>query len=67
MWNPDSKYTKAYYEEAFATAGLDWQPAANLHIMPNIWMESYSPTGSPAPAARTSDLVGRLTFFTKIP
>ncbi len=22
MWNPDSKYTKAYYKEGFATAGL---------------------------------------------
>jgi hypothetical protein len=65
MWNPDSKYTQAYYQEGFATAGLDWQPESNLHIMPNIEMESYSAENGAA--TRGTDMVERLTFFTKIP
>jgi hypothetical protein len=65
MWNPDADFTTAYYTETFMTAGLDWQPEANLHIMPNIWIDSYSAKNS-APT-RNADVVGRLTFFTKIP
>ncbi len=65
MWNPDSKYTQAYYHETFATAGLDYQPETNLHIMPNIWLENYS--GQNGAATRNGDFVYRLTFFTKIP
>lgn len=65
MWNPDSKYTQAYYQEGFITAGLDWQPEANLHIEPNIWMTNYSAQNGAA--TRNGDFVERLTFFTKIP
>jgi hypothetical protein len=65
MWNPDSKYTQAYYQEAFITAGLDYQPETNLHIIPNIWLENY--TAENSAASRAGDLVYRLTFFTKIP
>ncbi len=65
MWNPDSKYTQAYYQEGFITAGLDWQPETNLHIEPNIWMTSYSAQNGAA--TRAGDVVERLTFFTKIP
>jgi hypothetical protein len=65
MWNPDSKYTQAYYQEGFITAGLDWQPETNLHIEPNIWLTSYSAQNGAV--TRAGDVVERLTFFTKIP
>ncbi len=65
MWNPDSKYTQAYYQEGFATAGLDYQPENNLHIEPNVWLTSYNAQNGAA--TRAGDLVYRLTFFTKIP
>lgn len=75
MINPDTKYDDAFAysasydarnKQSFITAGLDFMPAKNVHIMPNIWFNTYtnqqsvpSLTGS---AASDYDLVARLTF-----
>lgn len=53
------------YEQSFITAGLDWTPANNVHIMPNIWYEHYhsqlaSATGA---AADDHDMLWRITFY----
>lgn len=51
-------------KESFVTAGLDFTPIKNVHIMPNIWYNTYSFTGR-TNAARPDgyDLVYRLTFY----
>jgi hypothetical protein len=48
------------YKQQFITAGLDWKPADRVHIMPNIWYNSYS---SQIASNKDHDLVLRLTFF----
>jgi len=53
------------YKQNFFTAGLDWHPAKNVHIMPNIWAETYKSQLATAvgKAAKDHDTVLRLTFF----
>jgi hypothetical protein len=65
MWNPNSKNTTTVYKENFITAGLDWQPdaAANAHVIPNVWINSYAEQGSLR--KKDADVVGRLTFMYK--
>lgn len=48
------------YKQQFITAGLDWKPADRIHIMPNVWYNSYS---SQIASNKDHDLVLRLTFF----
>ena len=68
--------TAMNYNEGFLTVGLDYTPNKNVHIMPNIWMNTYSdmrtkPASYDATKAsdrtkyydRKSDMVVRLTFF----
>jgi hypothetical protein len=52
-------------KEQFVTAGLDFTPAKNVHIMPNVWYNKYTAqqanvTGN---AQSDYDLVYRLTAF----
>ena len=55
------------YKQQFVTAGLDFTPAKNVHLMPNIWYYSYaSQLAAPAVtsvAANNYDLVYRVTFY----
>jgi hypothetical protein len=51
--------------ELFMTAGLDFTPVANVHLLPNIWYERDTSqdenlTGS---SLQDHDLVYRLTFY----
>src|SRR6185437_16132131 len=52
-YNPDANMTDALAGNktnrvkiqslaTFYTAGLDWEPVKNIHIMPNIWVESFT-------------------------
>ena len=52
------------FKEYFVTAGLDWTPYPNIHVMPNIWYNRYynkviAFTGT---ALEDYELVPRLTF-----
>ena len=81
MYNPNTKYDNvkysaytdlngnnnynSYNKEQFVTAGLDFTPNKQVHIMPNIWYNSYSSmlanqTGS---SKSDYDMVYRLTFY----
>jgi len=62
------------YTQNFITFGLDYMPAKNIHIMPNIWYNRYATqlsgelnnvvNGAWASRAQGDyDLVGRVTFF----
>ena len=48
------------FKENFISLGLDYTPIKNVHIMPNIWLNSFSGKGG---AKREMDKVARITFF----
>jgi len=49
-------------KEMFITAGLDFTPAKNVHLMPNIWYNHYASQLTTGKAA-DYDLVYRMTFY----
>lgn len=59
-FDPDTKVTNQGFKESFYVLGFDYMPIGNVHIMPNIWVNSYSAKGT---GSRDADVVGRLTFF----
>ena len=75
-YNPDTKYNSdaftkytgltSNYEpnnkENFFTAGLDFTPAKNVHIMPNVWFNQYKTEASNFKNT-DYDLVYRMTFY----
>ncbi len=48
------------YKEKFVTVGLDYAPTANVHIIPNIWSNSFSAKGTTP--SKDADLVYRITY-----
>jgi len=62
FFNPNSNVGNAGYNEHFINAGIDILPFKNFHIIPNIWATIYSDK-SPAKISRSTDLVGRMTFW----
>ncbi|MCX6256370.1 MAG: hypothetical protein NTW49_00475 [Bacteroidia bacterium] len=73
MYNPDNSFKadKYYFSgglpntESFITAGIDYIPAKNIHIMPNIWYDSYNNRTSGVTGLTKSDydMVARLTIW----
>jgi len=52
------------YDEQFITAGLDYSPHKNVHIMPNLWYNGYTPKAESALLVdRKADIVPRMTFY----
>lgn len=62
FYNPDTKVSDAGLNENFIVAGLDYMPIKNIHLMPNVWVNTYSNKGSIGTAPK-ADVVGRMTFF----
>lgn len=52
-------------KEGFLSAGFDYSPANNVHIMPNVWYNRYKGQGANlvGSAAHDYDLVYRVTFY----
>lgn len=73
MFNPDTKFHPediysmgaAPVTETFITAGIDYTPHKNVHIMPNIWYNGYTSRAKSASGHVKSDydLVPRLTVW----
>ena len=68
MYNNDVPLTSQYdpnTKEQFITAGIDFTPIKNVHIMPNIWYNSYQNVGphNYGAANNSYDMVYRLTFY----
>lgn len=49
-------------KETFITAGLDFMPFPNIHLEPNLWMNTYS-SQLASGSQSNNDVVLRLTFF----
>lgn len=73
MYDPDSKFNKdyvytgsytAYNTEMFTVIGLDYTPTKNVHIMPNVWYNSYQSRAKNATGKMKADydLVPRVTI-----
>ena len=82
-YNPDANMTDALASNkknhtaiqstaAFYTFGLDWEPYKNIHIMPNVWAETFTQKYSSAELATTpgyqaqknaTDMVLRLSLW----
>jgi hypothetical protein len=72
-YNPDMNYNNALVytmgaapvTDMFITAGVDFTPHKNVHIMPNIWYNGFSSRAKNASGKVKSDydLVPRLTFY----
>lgn len=60
FYNPDSKH-KTGYKEYFTLLGLDYLVSSHVHLMPNIWINSFSPQGSLQ--NHNSDVVARVTWY----
>lgn len=58
QYNPNTK-------EQFVTAGVDFTPVKNVHIMPNVWYNHYENAGprNYGDANKDYDLVFRLTLY----
>ncbi len=54
--------TPIQWNENFMVAGLDFMPNKNVHLMPNIWVNTYDDK-SAAKSTRKADAVARLTFY----
>lgn len=73
MYNPDTDYSNilvysmgsAPVTEAFITAGFDYTPHKNVHIMPNLWYNSYASRakGVTGKVKTDYDMVPRLTVW----
>ncbi len=73
LYNPDNKfisgkkYASGYNsnKEMFATIGLDFIPAKNVHIMPNLWYNRYQSKlpGASGNLKSDYDLEGRITLY----
>ena len=72
-YNPDANFNENKYyfsgaspvSETFITAGVDYTPNKNVHIMPNIWYNAYTNNSKNVNGMTRSDydLVARLTFY----
>lgn len=61
-FDPDTENSTSGFKENFITVGLDFMPRENVHIMPNVWVNSYSDK-STAGLERDADVVPRISFW----
>jgi hypothetical protein len=59
--DPDHDNANAGYREMYWIAALDAMPRANVHLMPNVYVRSYSAKTAALPDRKT-DVVVRLTL-----
>ncbi len=51
-----------YYKENFISAGIDFMPIKQVHVMPNIWINTYTDKRTTGAIERKPDIVGRVTL-----
>jgi hypothetical protein len=53
------------YTEVFTIFGIDYKPTKQISIIPNLWINAYSPKNQ-GTYKRKADIVGRVTFRFKL-
>jgi hypothetical protein len=61
-FDPDTEQKNAGYREMYWLAALDATPHANVHVMPNVLVRSYSAKDSALPG-RKADVALRVTLY----
>lgn len=61
LFDPDTKITTTGIKENLLIAGLDYKPVPQVHVIPNIWITTY--TDKAGVLDIDPNLVGRLTFW----
>ena len=61
-YNDNTSTAQSGFNQYFVTAGIDFMPHKNVHLMPNIWLNAYSQKNSSNPGMKT-DVVPRITFY----
>ena len=61
-YDPNTTIDSVGFRENFITAGIDYMPVPSVHVMPNIWVNTYTDKSS-AKIKKDADIVARLTFF----
>jgi hypothetical protein len=62
FYNEDINNSMTGFYQSFMTAGLDIIPATNVHFMPNIWLNAFTPKPNQT-VKYTTDVVPRITFW----
>jgi hypothetical protein len=60
IFDPDKEISASGFKESFLVFGLDYMPIGSVHIMPNLWVNSFSAKGV---GEKDADVVGRISFF----
>lgn len=60
--NDDINNKNTGFHQSFMTAGLDISPVEDVHIMPNIWLNAFTPKPMQTAKVKT-DVVPRITFW----
>jgi hypothetical protein len=61
-YDPNTALDSVGFRENFITAGIDYMPVPSVHIMPNVWINTYTDK-STAKIKKDADIAARLTFF----
>lgn len=62
FYNQDINNSSTGFYQSFTTAGFDFMPASNVHFMPNIWLNAFTPKTNQT-VKYTTDVVPRITFW----
>ncbi|MDQ3018965.1 MAG: OprO/OprP family phosphate-selective porin [Bacteroidota bacterium] len=62
FYNPDINNSSTGFNQSFFTAGLDFIPFTNVHIMPNLWLNAFTAKTNQTQKI-TTDVVPRITFW----
>ncbi len=61
-YDPNRFSLNSGFYEQFVSLGLDYMPVNDIHIMPNIWINTFTDKSS-AGRKKDADVVLRVTFF----
>ncbi len=62
FFNQDINNSSTGFYQSFTTAGFDFSPATNVHFMPNLWLNAFTPKTNQT-VKYTTDVVPRITFW----
>lgn len=63
-FDPDLNDKTSGFKENFFVFGIDYMPIKELHIAPNIWINTFSDKSTNTKIVnRRADIIGRLTFY----
>jgi hypothetical protein len=61
-YNPNHFSSSTGFSEYFISLGFDYMPIPNVHLMPNIWINTFTDKSSTG-LKKDPDVVPRITFF----